>query len=154
MPSQPGLWYSPVKWLEGWSHCLVGQKFLSPWKLPCPPRHASHVKDSRWISQYVSKIYFILCVSFSFHPKMQTDWRQELSLMESEQSLTLVDIHWMLNNNSDHVITMPKLTWERIPNRLEFSHYWQHSPGASWGELKTSAIRITFPIRNTTSSLE
>lgn len=34
MPYQPGLWYSPMKWLEGWSHCLVGQRFLSPWKLP------------------------------------------------------------------------------------------------------------------------
>lgn len=34
-------------------------------------------------------------------------WRQELSWVQSEQCLTPVDVCWMLNNNSDHVIMIP-----------------------------------------------
>lgn len=76
----------------GGSYCThLGKQVMSaiPGKYPC-----------------VSKIHFILCVSFSCHSRMQTSWRQEPSLMESEQCLTPADIHWMLNNNRDQAIMM------------------------------------------------
>lgn len=50
----------------------MGEKFLSLQKLSRPPRLASHVKDPGQMSHYVSKVYFILCVSFSCHSRMQT----------------------------------------------------------------------------------
>lgn len=152
--SLPGLWYSPVKWLECWSPLLLGEKLLSLWKLPRPPKHASHVKDPRQKSQYVSKTYFIPCVSFSCHSRMQTTWRQGLFLTESEQCLTPVDIRWMLNNNSDHVTMMPSSLGREYQIAWNFPVTGSAAQEHPEVNLKTSVIQITFPIRNTSSSLD
>lgn len=154
MPSLLGLWYSPVKWLEYWSRLSCGREISFPVEVTAPTQACKSCQGSWAESLYDSKVHFIPCVSFCCHSRMQRAWRQELSLMETEQCLTPVDVCWMLNNSSDHVIRMPSSLGR------EYQTAWKFPVADSMAQehlevnLKTSVVQITFPIRNPSSSLE